>query len=62
MIGVSAPLFSQDVPFLHPDENTFTSVKALRQESSWEQAAPDLGQPDETLASASKIFGEILHS
>ncbi|RID45127.1 hypothetical protein BRARA_I01875 [Brassica rapa] len=29
MIGVSAPLFSQDVPFLHPDENTFTSVKAL---------------------------------
>ncbi|KAL0644767.1 hypothetical protein Bca4012_043057 [Brassica carinata] len=29
MIGVSAPLFSRDVSFLHPDGNTFTSVKAF---------------------------------
>ncbi|KAJ4878173.1 zinc transporter 8 precursor [Raphanus sativus] len=27
MIGVSAPLFSRYVPFLHPDGNTFTIVK-----------------------------------
>ncbi|KAG2276709.1 hypothetical protein Bca52824_059264 [Brassica carinata] len=26
MIGVSAPLFSRDVSFLHPDGNTFTSM------------------------------------
>ncbi|KAL0793474.1 hypothetical protein Bca101_064851 [Brassica carinata] len=29
MIGVSAPLFSRHVPFLHPHGNTFTIVKAF---------------------------------
>ncbi|KFK41852.1 hypothetical protein AALP_AA2G179200 [Arabis alpina] len=29
MIGVSAPLFSRYVPFLHPDGNIFTIVKAF---------------------------------
>nr|QEJ80493.1 NoZIP3 [Nasturtium officinale] len=29
MIGVSAPLFSKYVPFLHPDGNIFTIVKAF---------------------------------
>ncbi|KAH0910094.1 hypothetical protein HID58_033415 [Brassica napus] len=29
MIGVSAPLFSRDVPFLHPDENIFTSTSEI---------------------------------
>ncbi|KAH0858038.1 hypothetical protein HID58_086299, partial [Brassica napus] len=54
MIGVSAPLFSRDVSFLHPDGNTFTSTPEISDPSmgtSFMHVLPDSFQmlPSECL-------------